>query len=176
MSKVASYRPSVEWFSHISSLRFVSEREVEVHFVTPLFHALGYSDDQEAIGFRFDMWEGVKPKKVEADCVYFADDNHVNDGGQPLVLVECKSPSHEIISAVGQVRSYCYWIKPVYYLITNGDEIQAYLYQGGAISDVLLFSTTRSALTDTFDLVHSYLNPKAVQAAGREREKRLSGV
>jgi hypothetical protein len=44
-------RPSAEWFGYLQSVRPVTEREVELHFASPLFHGLGYRDEQEAAGF-----------------------------------------------------------------------------------------------------------------------------
>ena len=34
-------QPSAEWFAHLAELRLSSEREVEMHFVSPLFEQLG---------------------------------------------------------------------------------------------------------------------------------------
>jgi hypothetical protein len=76
-------RPSREWFEHLRSIHLDSEREVEMFFASPLFHALGYDDEQEAAGFRFDMWEGVTRRKVEADLIYFVDGRRSLEDGCP---------------------------------------------------------------------------------------------
>jgi hypothetical protein len=34
-------RPSEDWFDHLTGVRLESEREVEMHFASPLFHGLG---------------------------------------------------------------------------------------------------------------------------------------
>jgi hypothetical protein len=83
-------RPSEEWFEHLMSVRLDSEREVEMHFASPLLHGLGYSHEHEAAGFRFDMWEGVTRRRIEADLVCFSDEHHSLADGVPLVLVEAK--------------------------------------------------------------------------------------
>ena len=41
-------RPTAEWFDHKAGLHLGSEREVEMHFVSPLFEQLGYREEQEA--------------------------------------------------------------------------------------------------------------------------------
>lgn len=84
-------RPSSQWFEHLMSVHLDSEREVEMFFASPLFHALGYGDQHEAAGFRFVTWEGVTHRTVEADLVYFADEHRSLEDGVPLVLVEVKS-------------------------------------------------------------------------------------
>ena len=83
-------RPTAKWFDHLAGLRLDSEREVEIHFVSPLFEQLGYAEEQEAAGFGFVMWEGVRQHLAEADLLYFAGDVHDIDKGDPLVLVGCK--------------------------------------------------------------------------------------
>jgi hypothetical protein len=62
-----------------------SEREVEVHFASPLFHQLHYEDLHEAAGLGFILYEGSSHKRVEADLVYFADADHSPEQGTPLV-------------------------------------------------------------------------------------------
>src|SRR6202167_2660628 len=67
--------PSPEWFAHMASVRTDTEREVEMHFASPLFReGLGYSEDQEAAGFAIQAARGSRPGHIEADLLYFADD------------------------------------------------------------------------------------------------------
>jgi hypothetical protein len=98
-------RPGAEFFDHLESVRLDSEREVEMHFASPLFRELGYSEEQEAAGFPFDTWEGVHHRVAEADLLYFADDRHRLTDGEPLVLVECKDTSKGPDAGVGQVKT-----------------------------------------------------------------------
>jgi hypothetical protein len=37
-------RPPAKWFEYMKSLRPDTEREVEMHFTSPLFHELGYRE------------------------------------------------------------------------------------------------------------------------------------
>ncbi len=51
--------PTAEWFAHMASVRTDTEREVEMHFASPLFReGLGYSEDQEAAGFSIQLARG----------------------------------------------------------------------------------------------------------------------
>jgi hypothetical protein len=44
--------PTQEWFAHKATVQADSEREVEMHFASPLFReGLGYTEQQEAAGF-----------------------------------------------------------------------------------------------------------------------------
>jgi hypothetical protein len=166
-------RPSEDWFDHLTSVHLDSEREVEMYFASPLFHGLGYTADNEAAGFRFDMWEGVTHRKAEADLVYFEDDRHSLADGVPLVLVEAKGTDQAPDAGTGQVRSYAYWIKPAYYVTTNGDVIVVYNYQGGAVPDVKVLDVKRTELRDRFDEIYRVLNPAAAKAARQVRLEKL---
>src|ERR1700730_17233567 len=52
-------RPDDDFVRRLMNVRLGAEREVEVHFVTRLFHALDYDDGHEAPGFGFILHEGV---------------------------------------------------------------------------------------------------------------------
>ena len=161
--------PSPGFLEYLQSLTLTTEREVELHFTSPLFDHLGYDDVHEAAGFRFDLWQGVQHHSVEADLLYFADGPHDLVDGNPLVLVECKAPSKAPDTGVGQARSYAYWIKPAYYVITNGDWVAVYLYQGGSVPDVKKLETSRSRLATDFAELYQLLNPAAALEARRQK-------
>lgn len=168
-------RPSDEWFEHLMSATLDSEREVEMHFASPLLHGVGYGYEHEAAGFRFDMWEGVTHRRAEADLVYFADERHSLRDGIPLVLVEAKGSDQAPDAGTGQTRSYAYWIKPAYYVTTNGHVVVVYNYQGGAIPDVKVLDFKRSELHERFDDLYHVLNLKAAVAARQAKIDKLRG-
>ncbi len=167
-------RPGAEFFDHLQTVRLDSEREVEMHFASPLFRELGYTEDQEAAGFPFDTWEGVHHRVAEADLVYFAEDRHRLTDGEPLVLVECKDTSKGPDAGVGQVRSYSFWIKPAYYVIINGDGLVVYNYQGGAVPDVKVLEAKRPEMRERFDDLYRVLNPSAAAEARRDKIAKLT--
>jgi hypothetical protein len=168
-------RPTEEWFEHLMSVHLDSEREVEMFFASPLFHALGYTDEHEAAGFRFVMWEGVSHKPVEADLVYFADEHLSLDDGVPLVLVEVKRSDQPPDAGKGQARSYAFWVMPAYYVTTNGMVVVVYNYQGANVPDVKVLEFKRSDLRERFDDLYRLLNPKAAADARRAKADRLRG-
>jgi hypothetical protein len=167
-------RPSEEWFEHLMSVHLDSEREVEMHFASPLFHGLGYGYEHEAAGFRFDMYEGVTRRRVEADLVYFVGQTHSLTDGVPLVLVEAKGSDQPPDAGTGQAKSYAYWLKPAYYVTTNGDVIVVYNYQGGAVPDVKVLDFKRADLRERFDDLYRVLNPEAAARARQEKINKLT--
>jgi hypothetical protein len=120
------------------------------------------------------MWEGVRQHHAEADLLYFADPDHDIDKGEPLVLVECKTPGKGPDAALGQARSYAYWLKPAYYVITDGDYLSVWNYQGGAVPDLPVMEARRNALRESFDQLRAVLNPEAALAT-RTQERELLG-
>jgi Type I restriction enzyme R protein N terminus (HSDR_N) len=170
----AEPRPSDAWFAHLEQLRPGSEREVEMHFAAPLFQALGYTEEQEAARFGVTVWDGASHHRSEADLVYFATDEHDLDHGEPLVLIECKMPGKGPDVGLGQVRSYAFWIKPAYYVITDGENLAVWNYQGGAVPDVRVIEVKSGQLREWFDDLYATLNPKAALKARREKAVRLS--
>ena len=169
-------KPSQEWFDHLTSVHLDTEREVEMYFASPLFHGLGYTSEHEAAGFRFDMYEGVAHRRVEADLVYFADDRHSLADGAPLILVEAKATDQKPDAGTGQAKSYAFWLKPAYYVTTNGDVIVVYNYQGGAVPDVKVMDMKRSELRERFDDLYRVLNPKAANDARQAKIEKAKSV
>lgn len=172
--RAADPRPTKAWFESMAGLRLTTEREVECRFVSPLFHALGYTDDQETIGLPVTLWEGVRPRHAEVDLAYFADADRAEESRVALVIVECKAPGHELDGALGQARSYCEWVKPVSYVVTNGDLLRAYLYRPGPLPDPAVSIASRQEMEATFDEVYRYLSLEATLEL-RDRTEHIAG-
>lgn len=168
-------RPTAEWFAYLARLQLGSEREVEMHFVSPLFEQLGYAEEQEAAGFGFVMWEGVRQHHAEADLLYFAGAVHDTEKGDPLVLVETKAVGKGPDAGLGQARSYAFWVKPAYYVVTDGDYLTVWNYQGGAVPDVRVCEARRGSLAEKFDDLYAVLNPQAALATRQQKIAQLTG-
>jgi Type I restriction enzyme R protein N terminus (HSDR_N) len=171
-SKDPDPRPDDKWFRHLMSVGLGSEREVELHFVSPIFHRLDYDDAHEAAGYGFLLHEGSSHKHVEADFVYFADTDHSKQGA-PLVLVEAKSAGHKLEFAIEQARSYAQPLNPAYYVVTNAEVFMVWNYQG-PIPDVKVLEFRREELEDRFDDLYHKLNRKTVIKVRKEKIRRWS--
>jgi hypothetical protein len=66
----------------------------------------------------------VQFRPVEADLLYFATDLRSLTDADPLVLVEVKDTGQPPDAGTGQAKGYAYWVKPAYYVITNGDVLR----------------------------------------------------
>jgi Type I restriction enzyme R protein N terminus (HSDR_N) len=167
-------QPSAEWFEHMKSLRANTEREVEMHFASPLFRELGYQEEQEAAGFGIKVPQGSsRPRRVEADLVYFSDERHDPDKGEPLVIVECKQSIKDLKAAAGQVRSYALWVLPVYYVITDAETVSVWDFQGAIAPDIEVLRVNQAELDERFDDLYARLNPRAAALARQSKIGRL---
>jgi Type I restriction enzyme R protein N terminus (HSDR_N) len=171
-TKDPTSRPDDESFHRLMSVHLGPEREVELHYVSRLFHSLDYDDVHEAAGFGFLLHEGVSHKRVEADFVYFAKEDRSKQGA-PLVLVETKSAGHKLDTAIEQARSYAHALIPMYYAVTNGDVFMVWNYQG-AIPDVKVLEFGREELQDRFDEIYRLLNRETVTQARVEKIRKWS--
>ena len=172
--------PSAGWFAHMASVSTDTEREVEMHFTSPLFReGLGYSEEQEAAGFGIRWAHGSTPGHVEADLLYFAGDKHDLKAGEPLVLVECKrliKDEKELLAARDQAHSYALWVIPAYYVITDGRTVSVWDFQGAIAPDREVLRVGQAELEGSFGDLYSRLNPDAATAARRVKISRLEGV
>ena len=169
--------PTAAWFAHMKSVQPDTEREVEIHFASPLFQeGLGYQEDQEAAGFAIHMHQGKRLLRIEADLLYFADERRNLDDGEPLVLVECKrliKDDKDLKAAADQVRSYALWVLPAYYVITDARMVSVWDFQGAIARDMEVLRVSQAELAERFDDLYARLNPRAATAARHTKISRL---
>ncbi len=153
--------PSDTWFDTMIRRSFESEREVEYYFIVPLLESLGYNEDDFAIGYPVQMYEGVKKVNKEADFVLFNGQSRAKDDA--LLVVEAKR-SEKILTedAIGQARGYAMWLSTPYYIATNGEDIRVYLFRGAVQPDVMLMTFKRADLRDQWVPLYQTLNKGAV--------------
>ena len=153
--------PHDSWFAAMKQRVFESEREVEYYFVVPLLEQLGYQEDDFAIGFPVQMYEGVKKVNKEADFVLFNGLSRAKEDA--LLIIETKK-SEKILTedAVGQARAYAMWLTPPYYMVTNGDELRLYLFRGAVQPDIILMSFKRADLLQNWVTLYKTINKQTV--------------
>ncbi|MCA2008510.1 N-6 DNA methylase [Tritonibacter mobilis] len=110
----------------------VSERDVEVKIITPLFRdILGYQDSEMHWAVPVDMNLGREVRKKEADLL-------IKRQSEALIVVEAKKPTEAVFGATGQTDSYAFALQTPFSFITNGREfvLRAY-YHGNKRVDLL---------------------------------------
>ena len=115
-----------------------------------MFEQLGYEEPDFAYEHPVLMRFGKEKFNKEADLVLFKRVDHVNDTHRPenaLILAEAKKLGKIIDADVeGQARSYSMYLSPVYYVLSNGDDVNVYLYQIAMADDVPVMSCKRAEL------------------------------
>jgi hypothetical protein len=141
---------------------FESEREVEYYFIVPLLEQLSYAEEDFAIGYPVEMYEGVRKVMKEADFVVF-DGKDRDRTDHALLIVEAKRVGRPLTEdVVGQARAYALWLATPYYVVTNADDVRVYLFRGALLPDVLLMSFARSELRSHWPALYQTLNRDAV--------------
>jgi hypothetical protein len=78
-------------------------------------------------------------------------------------------------TGLGQARSYAFRLKPAYHVVTDGDYLTVWNYQGDAVPDVRVCEVRRATLREKFDDLYAVLNPEAALATRQQRIARLAG-
>ena len=164
-------------FEKLLQRRFGSEGEVVTFFLRPLFELLGYEDPDFAIGHPVEMHFGCEKLTKHADLVLFKRDDQNNNIKKPdnvLVLAEAKEKLDKPIHGddVGQARSYAMWLSPVYYFVTNGYEVEVYLYRMTVAKDepaVICFK--RADLKQRWTELYKLLCKKRVMEVKEKRQQ-----
>lgn len=161
--------PPDSWFERMMNQEFESEREVEHFFVMPLLEQLGYMADDIAVGFRVEMFQGVRLSKKEADVVVF--DGKDRSPASALIVVEAKESRHPLTrDHAGQARGYAIWTRSPYYLITNGLDTQVWFFRGAVQQDIMMDQFSRSELRSAWSRIYHRLCREAVADYKRQQE------
>lgn len=143
-------------------ISLMSERDVEVKVVTPLFsNILGYSDDEMHWAVPVKMNLGRETRTKEADLV-------IQRGGETLVVVEAKKPTEAISGATGQTDSYAFALEAPFSFITNGKEHRLRAYYHGNKRIDLVTGVINSLSKRAFAKVIKLIGSKEIAAAARE--------
>jgi len=162
--------PPDSWFKLLGNRKFESEKEVEFYFVMPILEQLGYTEHDVAMGHAVQAHEGVRKVTRHIDIALFNGPSRSKDNGLMLVETKKRALSED---AAGQARAYALWLPILYYWITDGEQIQVYLFQNASQLDVLLMSFHRAVFRDHWSEFYRTLNREAV-VKRKEHSRSLS--
>jgi hypothetical protein len=152
--------PPAEWFDKMKTQAFESEREVEYYFIMPLLEKLGYVCEDIAIGYPVKMYEGVHKTKKQADVVLFnGASREIED---VLMVIEAKESDKGItVDNIGQARFYAQGLLPACYVITNGQQIIVFKFNGMLYQDERILDFNRSMLNENWEDLYKNISKKA---------------
>lgn len=152
--------PPTDWFQEMEKRQFESEREVETYFILPLIEKLGYEYNDTAIGYPVEMFKGVQRTKTEADFALF--NGPLREKKNVLLIIEAKNCDKGItVDNVGQAKSYAHELLPACYIITNGQQIKVFQFNGMLVPDEMVMDFDKSILYDMWTQLYSYVSKEA---------------
>jgi len=165
---VTVFWPPPQWFEHIKTREFETEREVEAYFVDPLLDRLGYDYEDIVMAYPLQIYEGMKKVKREVDFVVFNGPSRKQK--DVLLLVEAR-PSDQGISsgAVWQAQIYAKELAPACYLVTNGRQIVVFQLNATPKPDERVMILDRSELKEKWEVLYRYVSKEATI----DRKKRM---
>jgi len=165
--------PSPEWFEMMRTRAFESEREVEAYFISPILEKLGYDYDDISIGYAVEMFKGVQKIKTEADFVLFNGPGRAKENA--LMVIEAKKGDKGIsIDHLGQAKSYAQELLPACYMLSNGQQIVVYQFNGMLIPDERIMDFDRAELQDKWAALYGYISKQATIQRKKWMEGQIS--
>ena len=119
----------IRFFQEFNSQILQNEDDVETKFVIPMFEHLGYGSSYRRGKFPIITYNPKRSgRKPEADSIYFStDDKEKQNEDTSLLLIEAKEPKKENLGDdVKQAKFYVSYLKPIFYIVTNGIHIIVY--------------------------------------------------
>lgn len=152
--------PPPEWFEMMQTREFESEREVEAFFITPLLERLGYEYDDIVIGYPVEMFKGVQKTRREADFVIFNGSSRSKEDA--LLVVEAKKSDKGIsVDHIGQAASYAQELLPACYIVSNGQQIIVFKFNGMLAPDERVMDFDRSELKEKWETLYGHISKEA---------------
>jgi hypothetical protein len=143
-----------EWFKRILSLSFKNEVEVEVKFVHPLLHFLGFKEDEYEMRVPTNVHAGRQVMTAEADWVVYA--QNFSEAKRPVFVIEVKRSSQILDSSViEQARSYAFALNTVAYMVTNGKGIR--VFERGVPEDKPVMAFKIAELPEKWTTLSTYI-------------------
>ena len=165
--------PPPEWFEMIQTRDFESEREVEAYFIAPLLEKLGYDYNDIVIGYPVEMFRGVKKTKTEADFVVFNGTDRTKE--KVLLVIEAKKSDTGIsVDHIGQARSYAQELLPACYIISNGQQVIVFQFNGMLIPDERIMDFDRSELRHKWNDLYNCVSKEATTQRKQWMEERIT--
>jgi len=159
--------PPLEWFDKMKNKEFGSEREVEYFFILPILEKLGYDESEVAIGYSITQYRGSRRIETEADIVAF--NGPKKDKDDVLLVVEAKKAKKGITGitsdAIGEAGDYAQSLFPEFYVITNGQKILVFRFNGGKIPDEKVMDFERHLLVEMWEDLYKYVSKQATLKA-----------
>jgi hypothetical protein len=159
-TKIPVQPPPPEWLQTMQARKYETEGQVVAFFFVPLLEKLGYSYDDIVIGYPVEMFKGVQRTVKEADIVVF--NGPTREKKDVLLLVEAKKIDKGInLDHIGQAKSYAQELLPACYIVSNGQQIKVFQFNGMLAPDECVMDFNRSELGNKWESFYNYASKEA---------------
>jgi hypothetical protein len=148
-----------DFWNDISGADLRVEANVELRFVIPLLHALGYENDDIESKYPVVFQGGRLGRKPEADFVCFTGPLHNRDTS--LLVVEAKRPGEALPDGKAQGESYAQNLRAPLLLLTNAETLEVWQLQKTQDS-VRVFAAAITSLAAERGEIERLLHKEAV--------------
>lgn len=136
-----------------------NEAEVETKILLHIFRLLGYTDIDRADKPKVDMYYGhEKKQKIPDFILYDGEERTLNNA---LVAIEAKKIGESLDNARNQVLSYAQWAGTPFYLVCNGEILQATQFIP-TINNIKLVEFKIKDIVDEFKALEALLQKNEV--------------
>lgn len=123
-----------------------------------MLEKLGYTYDDIVIGCPVEMFKGVTRIKTEADFVIFNGSGRTKEN--VLLIIEAKKSG---INAdhISQARSYAQQLFPACYMVSDGQQILVYRFNGMLAPDERVLDLNRAELRERWQFLYNSVSKEA---------------
>ncbi|MEA5564360.1 hypothetical protein [Anabaena sp. UHCC 0399] len=121
----------ITWIQSFDYRVLQHQEDVETKFVIPMFHHLCYPEESCSRKCSLSSeTNGNLANKLETMQIYFSTDDVVKQNADTsLIIIIYLSPqSNNFQEAIAQARFYSIYLKPLFFVVTNGYQIKFFKY------------------------------------------------
>ncbi|HIK05532.1 MAG TPA: type I restriction enzyme HsdR N-terminal domain-containing protein [Trichormus sp. M33_DOE_039] len=131
MSPADAEKQFITWIQSFDYRVLQNQDDVETEFITPMFHHLCYPNKCCTKKSSLNSEKNTKQaNQLENLQIYFSHDDVIHQNADTsLIIVICLSPnSNNFQEAIAQARFYSIYLRPLFFIITNGHQIKVFKY------------------------------------------------
>lgn len=148
-----------ELLNQIACANPSNEAEVETKILLHIFKLLGYTDVDRADKPKVDMYYGhEKKQKIPDFLLYNGEERTLSNA---LVAIEAKKIGEALEDAKNQVISYAQWAGTPFYVVCNGEVLQA-VQLIPTINDIKLIEFKIKDIVNKFEALETLLHKNEV--------------
>ncbi|HEY9800912.1 MAG TPA: hypothetical protein V6D25_11180, partial [Leptolyngbyaceae cyanobacterium] len=115
-------RNFIKWIQSFDYRLLKNKDDVEINFIVPMFRYLSYPDSCCA--------NNKNSQHIESIRIYYSHNEALQQTAETslIIVIYIEPNSHNFSEAIERARFYCTYLKPSFFLVTNGYHIKVFKY------------------------------------------------